>query len=174
VLKLKCGLFPVVFVNRTPYLCTITNLKLNKMNDKTFVLNNLLYGFIDLLDAYQDKMSETTQSDYTALCKASETLDEDHPNIDADVKYYLNRAIDIATGIEDEMSEDDKADIEQKHLTIKNLDALDELHQGQLVIHEGKPYQIYEIDLEDLTVCIGDKEEENGFWVDASEVKTEC
>jgi hypothetical protein len=74
--------------------------------------------------------------------------------------------IDITTGLEDQMSEDDQDDIEEKHKVIKNLDVIDELYLGQLVLFEGKPYQIYEIDLEDLTVLIGYREDENGFWVD--------
>ena len=135
----------------------------------------LIYEFIDVLNKYQDQMSETTQSDFKGLCEATNTIDEDHPNYGADVTYYLNAVIDITTGLEDIMNQEDQDYIERCHQTIQNYDCFNDFDLGDLVIFNGKPYQIFDIDSDDITIGITDcKYDSYKDWVEPRELKTQC
>ena len=65
------------------------------MENKAFILNNLAYGFIDIISKYVDLLPEDEIKQFRDVCYALHTLDEDHNNFLADVQYYFNIIIDM-------------------------------------------------------------------------------
>lgn len=142
--------------------------------DRSFEKQNIAYALLDILNEYYDVMDEVNQQTLKGVSEAIDTLDEDHENFEVDITNYLNTIIDLCTGFENQMSQADKEDFEDSMTAIANMDAIDKLNEGEMVIYDGLPYMIWEIDYDDTTVCIGRDALDNGMWVDPIDLKLKC
>ena len=138
---------------------------------KVFVLENITFRLVEILVGYHSIMDEINQETLSGLEKSIDTLDEEHEAYPNDIKYCLDIAIILCTGFENQMNEADQEEIEESMLTIADIDAIEELYIGKLVIYEELPYKIFDIDYDDITILIGDREDENGMWVRPSNIK---
>ena len=77
-----------------------------------------------------------------------------------DVNIALNNLIKIGTHLEDEdnLSNVDKSEFDYICELVRGLDEIETnetLQIGELVIYKNLPYMILEIDIDDVSICIG-------------------
>jgi len=142
------------------------------MSNKSLTLETIMKDLIFILNEYYPIMDTHNQTTLNGLNEATKTLDYDHENYDVDVKYYLNTVIDLCTGFEDQMSEQNQDEINEFMLMIKDIDLIDDFYLGQFVIYEDFPYKIYDMDYDDFSIFIGD--DIDAFWVRPRDLKTKC
>ena len=126
------------------------------------------YG-MELLEKYSDILDQDHQQTLIGLLESEKTLDMKSETFGNDVGYYLNLIIQVLTSYEDRMTKQDQEEFEEicrKSLVIPELS---KYHVGQLIVYKKLPYQIYEIDYDDLSILIGDLEE-GEFWVGLDEL----
>jgi hypothetical protein len=79
----------------------------------------------------------------------------------------LNECINILTHVEHLLDETDKKDFDDLCKLIIRSEDIQRYHQGQLIIYDGLPYIINEIDYDDLTILISDGQMmDNYMWID--------
>jgi hypothetical protein len=84
-----------------------------------------------------------------------------------DINYLLNLAIIELTAIEHKLTKEHQEEFENYCDEVIKIDVIKDYQQGQLVIYDGLPYIVSEVDYDDLTMHLSDGGMmDNGMWVE--------
>ena len=85
----------------------------------------------------------------------------------------INKTIEELMVVEDKMLKDDKENFESLCTMVLELDSVKDLKRGNMVLYEGDPYMISEIDIDgsEISVLLWDgDDEDNGFYVSPTDI----
>ena len=132
-------------------------------------IDRLRENGMNLLEKYSNLFDQDHNETFKGLLRTEKTLDIESLTFGDDVSYYLNLIIDILTSYEDRMSEEDQEEFDDICTKSLTLYELSKYHIGKLIIHNQLPYQVMDIDFDDVSLLLGNGEIEE-FWVEISEL----
>ena len=132
-------------------------------------IDRLRENGMNLLEKYSNLFDQDHNETFKGLLRTEKTIDIESQTFGDDVSYYLNLIIDILTSYEDRMSEEDQEEFDDICTKSLTLYKLSKYHIGKLIIHNQLPYQVMDIDFDDVSLLLGNGEIEE-FWVEISEL----
>jgi len=124
---------------------------------------------MNLLEKYSNLLDQDHRITFVLLVKTEHTLTIDSETFGNDVCYYLNLIIEILTSYEDLMDKEDQEMFDDICTISLQIDKLSDYKVGALIIHNKLPYQVMDIDFDDITLCLGNGEE-NEMWIEVNEL----
>lgn len=97
--------------------------------------------------------------------------EEDDKIIENNLTLVLDSCIDILTGIEDELSDEEKENFNDWCTNIIAFDKMGEFYIGQPVVYEGEAWVIGEIDYDEFGILLySGQMGDNGFWIESEDI----
>ena len=128
---------------------------------------------IDIIQSNFNLLSDESVNDLNGVIYLMESLYDDYNEeiYNKDITVVIDTCIDVLTGIENELSIQDKESFNDICNVFIINDLLSELKQGKLITYDNIPYIVSEIDFDDNSVHIFNGEiDDNGIWVDGNEL----
>ena len=128
---------------------------------------------IDIIQSNFNLLSDESVNDLNGVIYLMESLYDDYNEeiYNKDITVVIDTCIDVLTGIENELSIQDKESFNDICNVFVINDLLSELKQGKLITYDNIPYIVSEIDFDDNSVHIFNGEiDDNGIWVDGNEL----
>ena len=128
---------------------------------------------IDIIQSNFNLLSDESVNNLNGVIHLMESLYDDYNEeiYNKDITVVIDTCIDVLTGIEDELSIQDKESFNDICNVFIINDLLSELKQGKLITYDNIPYIVSEIDFDDNSVHIFNGEiDDNGIWVDGNEL----
>ena len=128
---------------------------------------------IDIIQSNFNLLSDESVNDLNGVIYLMESLYDDYNEeiYNKDITVVIDTCIDVLTGIENELSIQDKESFNGICNVFVIKDLLSELKQGKLITYDNIPYIVSEIDFDDNSVHIFNGEiDDNGIWVDGNEL----
>jgi hypothetical protein len=124
---------------------------------------------MNLLEKYSNLLDQDHHITFAGLLKTEHTLAIDSETFGNDVCYYLNLIIEILTSYEDVMDKKDQEIFDDICTMSLQIDELSSYKVGMLIVHDNLPYQVMDVDFDDITLCLGNGEE-NEIWIEVNEL----
>lgn len=136
-------------------------------------IDELRENAMNLIEKYVDKLDADHLTTFEGLLKDEKNLSIESDTFGNDVAYNLNLCIEILTSLESILSEKEKSEFDDicvLSLKLMKFNTLC-LKVGDLIIYDGFPYMVTEIDYDEYTLHITSNLEENGIWIDFDDIK---
>lgn len=127
-----------------------------------------------MLTTYVNDLDKQQQQAYETICSLEKEIEQHLPgnkeSYMSDVNTALNKTIEVLTELEGENKLTDLAKNEFDELCRivlegQEIECSEHIQVGRMIVCEGLPYQISEIDYEDFSVKLwGGDELDNGHW----------
>lgn len=88
-----------------------------------------------------------------------------------DITIIIDTCISILTGIENDLSNEDKESFHSISQILNINELLSKLSKGNLIVYQNIPYVISSVDMDDNAVHLFNGElDDNGIWIDGEEL----
>ena len=135
----------------------------------------LFYDLFSMLTTYVNDLDKRQKHDYETICFLMEDIKKEHTSIFEDTYMFdvntaLDKTIELLTQLEDEGK---LTDLDQNEfdgicrivLEGQEIECSEHIQVGKMIVCEGLPYQIIEIDYEDFSVKLWSGDElDKGHW----------
>ena len=141
----------------------------------TLKREQLFYDLFSTLTTYVNDLDKRQKHDYETICFLMEDIQkasivEDKETYMFRVNTALDKTIELLTQLEDEgkLTDLDQNEFDEICRIVSESNEIENseyLQVGKMIVCEGLPYQIIEIDYEDFSVRLwsGD-EDDKGYW----------
>ena len=135
----------------------------------------LFYDLFSMLTTYVNNLDKRQKHDYETICFLVEDIKKEHTSIFEDTYMFdvntaLDKTIELLTQLEDEGK---LTDLDQNEfdgicrivLEGQEIECSEHIQVGKMIVCEGLPYQIIEIDYEEFSVKLWSGDElDKGYW----------
>ena len=133
----------------------------------------IIEDFLEIIENNVKLLSNESVEDLKGIKHLNSILFDDGEEnvIESNLTLMLNTCIDILTGIEDELSDEEKENFNGWCTNIRAFDKMGEFHIGQPVVYEGEAWIVGEIDYDEFGILLySGQMGDNGFWIDSEDI----